>query len=94
MNNIISLAEGAPLNIASGDEWRKQYQGKGTSYGLETTFFNGPTPTRNFEFNATYGKATRLFEDLNNGVEYFAQIRSYVDDQYQSGTEDRLPNPP
>jgi len=71
MNNIISLAEGAPLNIASGDEWQKAIpRGKGTSYGLETTF-QWSHANAQFEFNATYGKATRLFEDLNNGVEYF-----------------------
>lgn len=70
MKNIISLGEGAPLSIAPGEEWQKAVpRGKGTSYGLETTF-QWSHANAQFEFNATYGKASRLFDDLNNGEEY------------------------
>ncbi|MBK8699607.1 MAG: hypothetical protein IPN29_08695 [Saprospiraceae bacterium] len=70
MDNIISLGEGEVLSLEDGDNWQKRIpRGTGKSYGAETTF-NLTGKTINFEFNATYGNATRQFEDLNNGKPY------------------------
>jgi outer membrane receptor for ferrienterochelin and colicin len=70
MNNIIALGEGQGLTIDDKGDWQKMIPaGKGVSYGGEATF-NYTSKLADLELNATYGKTTRLFEDLNNGNEF------------------------
>ncbi|MBL0083032.1 MAG: carboxypeptidase-like regulatory domain-containing protein [Saprospiraceae bacterium] len=79
MKNIISLGEGEALQITGGEEWQKLIpRGEGKAYGVEAGF-QWSHPKAEFEFNATYGKANRQFEDLNNGESYLYKYdRTYM----------------
>jgi hypothetical protein len=66
--NIISLGEGQSLIVEneSNQKWQAEIpRGKGQAYGVEGTF-NTSYDGFGLELNATYGKSTRTFLDINN----------------------------
>lgn len=69
MNGLISLNEGENVPFNDPDkEWERTVaRGRGTAYGAEIDLLKRFGET-NFNFNYTYSRSNRDFEDLNNGI--------------------------
>ncbi|GLR20104.1 TonB-dependent receptor [Portibacter lacus] len=71
LSQILTLREGPVLDINSGTNWESDIPtGSGLSYGIETTLVKN---VGKFKGSASYtwSKATRLFDEVNNGNPYY-----------------------
>lgn len=68
--DLSTFNEGAAIDINVGSDWQSKVPvGSGKAYGLEF-FFNKESGKTTWMSNYTFGRSTRLFNQLNNGREY------------------------
>lgn len=71
LSRILTLREGPVLDIDNGSNWENDIPtGNGLNYGVETTLVKNVGKFKG-SLAYTWSKATRLFDEVNNGNQYY-----------------------